>query len=250
LLQILPQKEKSNAEYIKMVEQWQATDDVAIKQKIEEELIASVELLIHKTCYKHTQKGKHALEDLKQESYLGVLKTFEKWNSEKAKNSKFVSYMMMWVTAYIYNYLSKNSGDVRVPKKNIEKALRDIKEEGQISEQNKKYTTSYVYLDKERASKEEIDTILYNEFSKFSSPAIIARNRERDTQTLARQALESLKEPRLREVLRLRSEGATLEEIGIKLGLAGERIRQLEARAYFILRCNKKLMTNIRDWAY
>jgi len=39
---------------------------------------------------------------------------------------------------------------------------------------------------------------------------------------------------RLRRILELRSEGKTLDEVGTKLGVSGERVRQLESLAKFV----------------
>ena len=242
---------KTNLQYIKLVEHWQKTTDPLARERIEETILKSVDPLLIQTCNKligRTNLSK--FEDLKQEASIGVLKSLAKWSTEKSKDGKFISYMMLWVNGLVYNYLSYHAGDVRIPKKNIEKVLRDLKNDGEVAEGNRKYTTSYIYLNKPRENIEEVDSILYNEYRMFSENDVIKRNRIRDTEKLATLAIDSLKDSRLKYIVKNRSEDATLEEIGKHLGMSGERVRQLETRALHTLRNNKGLMSIIKDWVY
>lgn len=239
---------KTNTDYIRLVEHWQRTTSKREKTIVEEAIISSTKLLVYNACNRYSRYGAYSFEDLVQEASIGVLKSIEKWDSEKAGDSKYTSYMMWWVMSQIYSYLSKNSGDVKVPKKNIERLLRDVKDLGEVSRENEKYSTSYVYIDKDRGDKEDIDAVLYKEFGMYTLNDAIFRDSERDTEKLAESALESLRDKRLKEVLYRRSQGETLEDVGAAMELTGERVRQLEDRAIGILRSNKKLMKNIKDW--
>lgn len=239
---------KTNLDYIRLIEHWKRTNSQREKNAVEETILKSAHLLLLKVCRRFSREGKYDLEDLIQEASMGVLKSIDKWDSNKAGESKYTSYMMWWVNSYIYNYLSKNCGDVKVPKKNLEKMLKDIKEIGEASEQTIKYATSYLYLDEPRPEGEEIDAVLYNKYGVYSLNSALLRDRMRDTEKIAAKALYSIKDSALREILYKRCHGATLQEIGTTMELSRERIRQLEKRAFGILRSNKGLMKDIKDW--
>lgn len=241
---------KTNLDYIRLIEHWKTTDSQREKNVIEEAIIKSANLLLLTTCKRFCKEGKYSLEDLMQEASIGVLRSIDKWDTKKAGSAKFTSYMMWWVHSQIYSYLSKNCGDVRVPKKNLEKMIKDIRESGEISEQNVKYTTSYVYLDKPRPDGEEIDAVLYNEYGVYSLNSALVRDRIRDTEKIANKAINSIKDSVLKEIIFRRCYGDTLQEIGTSMDLTRERIRQLESRALGILRNNKTLMKDIKDWAH
>jgi RNA polymerase sigma factor (sigma-70 family) len=243
-------KIKTNLDYIRLVEHWQSTESLREKNIVEESIIKSgdVDSMLNFICRKFSRDGKYPMEDLMQEASIGVLKAITKWDTKKAGDTKFTSYMVWWVNSQIYNFLSKNCGDVHVPKKNLERMLKDIKESGEPSEKTVRYATSYVYLDKPRPDGEEIDSVLYNEYGVYSINSAVIRDKIRDTEKIAAKALDSIKDDSLRDILYRRCHGDTLQDIGTSMKLSRERIRQLETRALGILRNNKDLMKEVKEW--
>ena len=53
------------------------------------------------------------LEDLRQESYFGLVKAAELWNKEK--ETAFITYAVYWIKATIHRYIENCGGVIRIP---------------------------------------------------------------------------------------------------------------------------------------
>ena len=89
-----------------LVHEYQAGNREVIKQ-----LYLQNSGMIEKIVRRYS--GVEELEDLRQESYFGLVKAAELWNPEK--ETAFLTYAIYWIRAVIGRYIEECGGVVRIP---------------------------------------------------------------------------------------------------------------------------------------
>jgi RNA polymerase primary sigma factor len=192
------------------------------------------------------------MQDLVQEAMLGLIRAAEKFDWRRGY--KFSTYATLWIRQAIQRGLDNTGRPIRLPAHIAQRQRNLNRAEAALSVQLDRDPT-----DEELAAKMELpveDVAALRDLSRVTasldapvgesettlgelkdgeSPApdgeVIERERERDVSA----ALEELPE-REREILRLRfgtggTPTASTREIGRKLGIGEERVRQLEGQA-------------------
>ena len=195
-----------------------------------------------------------SLLDLINEGNIGLLQAARRF--DPARNVKFISYAVWWIRQGIMQMLAEQSGPTRLPLKQAGLLYK-------IRTKNEEFTKTH---DREPTPKElavalgvkvrEIEEIqrvarrpvsLDSPITEDSETAYMDLMADEDAPAVDHDLLEnSLRgeiagllgnlAPREREVIELRfgiatGETMTLEEVGRKLGLSRERIRQIEKKA-------------------
>jgi RNA polymerase primary sigma factor len=206
------------------------------------------------------------LSDLINEGNYGLIKASEKFEAQK--NFKFISYAVWWIRQSILKALAEQSRMVKIPLHVISNISDIAKAQGSLEQRSHREATSQdLALKLEKIPETEIqrllmvggrhvsldqfigdgdlrllDTLIDEEESNTEEKILNAM----DTKQI-KTALKSLKHNE-GEVLRLyfgidqeNEYGATLEEIGHKLNLTRERVRQIKEKALRNLKQYKKL---------
>jgi len=196
-----------------------------------------------------------SLMDLINEGNLGLIEAAKRF--DPSKNVKFISYAVWWIRQSILRALSEQGRTIRLPLKQggllvkLGKVYSELAQEKEGREPTPKEVAERMDL-----SEEEVRAIL--EFSKkplsLDAPTVedenvtlmnfvtnksnLAPDEVVINQTLIEELRELLDDldPREATILRLRygidgEEPLTLEQIGERLHLSRERVRQLEKRA-------------------
>jgi RNA polymerase primary sigma factor len=193
------------------------------------------------------------LSDLINEGNLGLIEAAKRF--DPTKNVKFISYAVWWIRQAILRALSEKGRTIRLPLKQEGLAVKFNKISQELSQEGKELSLKEI-AERMDISEEEVRDI--QEFSqrplsldisttedeKVTLMNLIASKDELppDEALIKRTLIEELQgllkelDPREATILRLRygidGEGPlTLEEIGERLHLSRERVRQLEKRA-------------------
>lgn len=210
-----------------------------------------------------------SLGDLISEGNVGLIQAAKRFDPER--NVKFITYAVWWIRQAIMHALAEQSGTVRLP---IKQAGLLYKIGGKFQEltQAKGHEPTTQELAKElELEPEDIESVLrvYRTYLSLDSPikdsdetsyldllegsdnASVEENLLRAS--LSKEIEELLDEltDRERQILKMRygfeGEPQTLEEIGTKLGLSRERIRQIEKKAKNKLRSRSRVKS-LRDY--
>lgn len=196
-----------------------------------------------------------SLTDLINEGNLGLIEAAKRF--DPSKNVKFISYAVWWIRQSILRALSEQGRTIRLPLKQGGLLVKVGKVYSELSqEKGGREPTPKEIAEKMDLSEDEVQAIL--EFSKkplsLDAPTIEdenltlmnfvtnKNNLAPDEVVISQTLIEELRglldelDPREAMILRLRygidGEGPlTLEEIGERLNLSRERVRQLEKRA-------------------
>jgi len=210
-----------------------------------------------------------SLADLISEGNVGLIQAAKRFDPER--NVKFITYAVWWIRQAIMHALAEQSGTVRLPIKQAGLLYR-IGEKFQDLMQRKGHEPSTQELAKELGlAPEDVESVLRVYRTHLSLDSPIKDNEETSYIELLessgnpsiednliraslRKEIEELLEeltPRESEILKLRygfdEEPKTLEEIGNKLGLSRERIRQIEKKAKNKLRSRSRTKP-LRDY--
>lgn len=203
--------------------------------------------------------------DLIHEGNLGLIEAARRF--DPSRNVKFITYAVWWIRQALMHALSEQARVVTLPPKLSSVAARFGREVSQLTEQLHRAPTTREIADDLDISEADVQALAWLGSSDVSlsdpvgsddeGPELgetLEQQREPPVddrlirRTLARHVCAVLGEldGKEREVVRLRfgldaeGEPKTLQEIGDRLHLSRERIRQIEARAKEKLRRSKK----------
>ncbi|MFQ5912028.1 MAG: RNA polymerase sigma factor RpoD/SigA [Nitrospinota bacterium] len=206
-----------------------------------------------------------SLLDLINEGNIGLIQAAKRFDPDKGV--KFITYAVWWIRQSIMHALAEQSGTVRLPIKQAGKLYKIGEKFQQLKQAHGREPTTAELAKELDQTEEEIDSILRVYRSSLSLDAPISDGDdtryldlleskdmpsvEEDLarSSLAREVNALLKElsPREQAILRMRfgfdGEPMTLEEIGKKIGLSRERIRQIETKAKRRLRARARMKT-------
>lgn len=194
---------------------------------------SQLRLVVHlcKRYYKRARKFNLSIDDLIQEGILGLIHAAHKYDPDRG--TRFSTYSYYWIIQKIRRYFDQFGRTIRIPV-HISEARR-----------NGVNTSPLRFSEKQILS---LDTDDYWTDKSFTSDMdqVVSDVHERFTNAEVLRQINSLM-PRDALILKLRfgMEGYTehtLEEVGTKLGVTRERIRQIQVRA------TKHLRNRLPKW--
>jgi RNA polymerase sigma factor (sigma-70 family) len=215
--------------------------------------------LVAKCAHRYRGLGL-AFMDLVQEGNLGLIRAIEKFEPERG--FMFSTYAVWWIQQAMIRAIQNQRRTVRVPSHICEQQIRLRRIEGELSRRLGRDPTSEELAPKLGLSRDAVDELIATlaPVRSLNAPAPGLDDVELEDllhdETTAdpsselergerREALAELLEslpPRERQVIDWRfglsgpGEPSTLGEIGVRLGLSRERVRQIEAAALLRLR--------------
>jgi RNA polymerase primary sigma factor len=196
------------------------------------------------------------LTDLIAAGNLGLIEAAKRFDPDK--NVKFISYAVWWIRQAIMQTIFQQTGAVRIPvkeslfiakvKETYEKLKEELGREPTEEEIAKRLNTSVrkvknalsivrlpISLDMPLGEGGEEDFTLLDVLSKKGTEDIEKELIEETIQEELKSMLDVL-DKREKEIIKMRyglngEKSRTLEEVGEKLGISRERVRQLEQRA-------------------
>ena len=246
-------------EEIDLFKRMQAGDKEAYNKLVEH----NIKLVI--SIAKRYQKQDVSLPDLIQEGNIGLLKAIERF--DVTRGNKFSTYATWWIRQAIMHFLENDAKTIRLPRYKLEeinklkkftneylikngempsisKISRELEiPEGTIKEIiNNEYPTELISLNSPAALDADSELMEFIYDDKLASPEdqAIANELPQKVQELLTKAKLTDRE---KEII-LRRNGfngriETLEEIGEKMGVTRERIRQIEQKAMHKLKNNR-----------
>jgi RNA polymerase primary sigma factor len=203
--------------------------------------------------------------DLVHEGNLGLIEAARRFDPDR--NVKFITYAVWWIRQALLHALSDQARVFSLPPKLSGVAARFSRDVADLTEQLERTPTTREIAADLDISEADVDALqrirgaevslsdrlgadadgpeLGDTLEQENVPPVEERLIRRRLAEKVRAALGEL-EPKEREVMRLRfgldrgGEQRTLQEVGDRLGLTRERIRQIEGRAKERLRRSKK----------
>jgi RNA polymerase primary sigma factor len=204
-----------------------------------------------------------SFQDLINEGNIGLIEAAKRF--DPTKGVKFITYAVWWIRQAIIHALSEQGGPFRIPQKqanllyNIHKTIAamtpvleraptvgEVAEELDVPRENVEVLMQAESEDLplESLSEDDSDFQLLDKIEQFTMPPVDQNLMEESFLKLLSDMLKGL-DDKERQVLILRfglnkNEPHTLKEVGEKLGLSRERIRQIETQALRKLKQSKK----------
>jgi RNA polymerase primary sigma factor len=198
-------------------------------------------------------------EDLLNEGNIGLIEAAHRY--DPAKGTKFITYAIWWIRKAILKALSEHSNLVRVPNYQMKKVKEVQDTEKTLRRKLGRKPHRQEICDKLDQSIKKVDEVLQFNMKSISLDDKIGRDKDtpiadylvdrkkispeddiikRESSSLVRSALAVLTDQE-RLVIRHRfglggGSVMTLKEIGEKMGISRERVRQIEAQAKLRLR--------------
>ncbi|MBJ78467.1 MAG: RNA polymerase subunit sigma [Nitrospinae bacterium] len=240
--------------------------------KIAEGDTASLQILVQRNLkYVVSVANKYrgcglSLQDLIEEGNIGLIQAAKRF--DPAHKVKFITYAVWWIKQTIMNSLAEQSGTVKLPVKQAGKVFKGAKcfndlaqtlgrEPTQAEVAQRQGIPIKVYENNMRAYRTHIsldtplkkgeDTTYLELLEKQDTVPYDEQIMKKELEARVDQLLLDLPE-REKKILRMRfgfdGESKTLEEIGKKIGLSRERVRQIEKRAKEKLKNKSKSSTS------
>jgi RNA polymerase primary sigma factor len=240
--------------------------------KIAEGDTASLQILVQRNLkYVVSVANKYrgcglSLQDLIEEGNIGLIQAAKRF--DPAHKVKFITYAVWWIKQTIMNSLAEQSGTVKLPVKQAGKVFKGAKcfndlaqtlgrEPTQAEVAQRQGIPIKVYENNMRAYRTHIsldtplkkgeDTTYLELLEKQDAVPYDEQIMKKELEARVDQLLLDLPE-REKKILRMRfgfdGESKTLEEIGKKIGLSRERVRQIEKRAKEKLKNKSKSSTS------
>ncbi|MGE7638696.1 sigma-70 family RNA polymerase sigma factor [Peribacillus frigoritolerans] len=257
-----------------LLEKMEEATDSEYREEIINQFIVNNQLLVKKVVRRYLgTSGTLTKDDLISEGNIGLLRAIEKFDKERG--IEFSTYAVPWIRQRILRAIADQSTIVRVPVHRFEQIrkvgnvkrrltvenpnyiLEDVLRECNITEQQyydlQKDESLYLHMlslnsplkEYDTGAGEIIDLIGFDQFSVLSPDSLRITQveqyvLERLLQQLLIKMLDTLTD-RESEVIKMRfglntGRTYTLEEVGLKMGVTRERIRQIEAKALGKLR--------------
>jgi RNA polymerase primary sigma factor len=233
------------------------------KKARERLIIANLRFVV--SVARNYQNQGMTLPDLVNEGNYGLIKASEKF--DESKNFKFISYAVWWIRQAILKALAEQSRMVKIPLHVVTNISDIAKAQIDIEQKKQRMATSQEIASKLETKDSEVQTLLAigNRHVSLDQPIgdeelkLIDTLTSNEEQTPEEKVINSAEAKQIRkalgnlkgheeEVIRLyygidQENGycATLEEIGFKLHLTRERIRQIKDRGLKRLKQHKKL---------
>ncbi|MCZ6695065.1 MAG: RNA polymerase sigma factor RpoD/SigA [Acidobacteria bacterium] len=209
-------------------------------------------------------------EDLLNEGNIGLIEAAHHF--DHTRGTKFITYAIWWIRKSILKALSQHSAMVRIPNYQLKK-VRTVRNTERMLSRELGRAVERDEISKElRVTISKIDEILQMKMRELSLDDKVGRDKDtpisdylvdgqsinpenelirHEHQGLIRLALRNLSEQEQTVIInRFGLEGGrtfTLKEIGVKLGVSRERVRQIENQAKRRLR--KLIARNRAEWA-
>ncbi len=238
----------SREEEIELAKRAKAGDKEALKKLVESNLRFVVSV-----AKKYLGCGL-PLHDLIAEGILGLIEAARRFDPDKGV--KFISYAVWWIRQSIMQALAQQTGAVKIPVKQAVLVNKITRSYGELLKKLGREPTTeelaeYVGMDPKEIERLlsicqvplSLDTPIGDEedttFKDFLKGEGTAEVEEKVVQEELKQSIQEMLEqltPQEKKIIIMRfgldgSEPKTLREIGEKLGISRERVRQLETRA-------------------
>jgi RNA polymerase primary sigma factor len=194
-----------------------------------------------------------SLQDLIEEGNIGLIQAAKRF--DVSKNVKFITYAVWWIKQAIVHTLAEQSGAVKLPVKQAGKVVKINRRSQQLVQDLEREPTQSELAKSLGYGDEEVNSIMraYRTHLSLDSPLkdsedtiyldllenqdFIPYDDQLMQASLSKKVDELLEDLSEKETLILKmrfgflGEVKTLEEIGKKIGLSRERVRQIEKRA-------------------
>lgn len=193
-----------------------------------ETVVRQYKNLVHKVARRMAGDQYDKLDDYSQEGFIGLIKAFDYY--DQAHGVKFITYAHTHIRGGIINYIRTN-GSIHTPAMVKDKARKldqlDAWEESDDTIR-KLLQCSALDVEKIRTHKaigtvRSLDKQLHNDDDHYYYLGIT----ETDYTVLPIFTFVADLDMRKRRIVYLRAEGYTLKEIGARIGMSQERVRQL-----------------------
>lgn len=202
--------------------------------------------------------------DLIHEGNVGLMEAARRFDPDR--NVKFISYAVWWVRQAMLHALSEHSRILHLPQRLSGQVGKVASARNRLTSELERAPTSSELAERVDMSEEEIDAVLQAGAEDVSLSASLGEDGSLELgDTLEQDLIPSVElelvrsslerrirlmldelDPKERNVLRMRfgfdgEEPMTLQEIGDRLGVTRERIRQIESRAKDRLRQSREV---------
>ncbi|MBD3866806.1 MAG: RNA polymerase sigma factor RpoD/SigA [Acidobacteria bacterium] len=198
-------------------------------------------------------------EDLLNEGNIGLIEAAHRYDA--SKGTKFITYAIWWIRKSVLKALSEHSNLVRIPNYQLKK-VREIRDAESILRRSLGRKPRRDEISRQLSkSVAKVDQVLQFNMREMSLDDKVGKDREtplsdfledkektsaeddllkREARTLVTEALDHLSGQE-RTVIGFRfgldtGKSLTLKEIGLKMGISRERVRQIECQAKIRLR--------------